>query len=605
MALLDDINTLKLKEATLTNNKVSKFAYDDTAYADDTNQGADGTATYNYSRHNNIPTSNPNVMKVNPTVVSKGYRSQFSVIPRMLVNHFFGRISYNLNKTVDTFNSLLVSLYTYIGQPNGLATLDSTGRLPYSQLPLSAVEYKGAWDADTNTPSLASGTGTFGDEYIVSVAGVQNLGEGSISYKIGDRVIYNGTIWQRIPSSAVRTVNSKAPDFNGNVLVTAEDMITPDVYGYDRRDAGKGGTWSSETSGLPAIGASSSVIYAKGIWVCNIGSNDSNEAGMYWSDNGVDWEKSSNSYISNLFYGGGMFLGTAFGGSGFDSIYWSEDGKHWTQGTLPSNPGYAGDNCFCYGNGLWEYSTHNGIYWSEDGKNWTKGYSNQADPTGSYPYINGLAYGNGIFVAGTLSTYSVSRNFLWSEDGKNWSRGSTSFGGLYKVWNIVFAQNIFVAGTSDGLLWSDDGKNWHYGDVGEDIVFTDIKYANGIWVVSGHRYQTSTDYLRWSTDGKNFTNVDNVPASNPNYGNIWIAGANSGYVYFSEDGMNWQKNNATLPFNLGMSAYAKGTWVAGRAGSGSYTTVPLIYSKGSRSNNVKAILDWLLAYVDDLIQQGE
>jgi hypothetical protein len=42
---------------------------------------------------------------------------------------------------------------------------------------VGAVTYKGTWDASTNTPTLASGTGTQGDYYVVNVAGSTNLDE--------------------------------------------------------------------------------------------------------------------------------------------------------------------------------------------------------------------------------------------------------------------------------------------------------------------------------------------------------------------------------------------------------------------------------------------
>ena len=87
------------------------------------------------------------------------------------------------------------------GQANGVASLDANGRIPYSQLPESAMEYKGTWDASTNTPALADGTGDTGDMYIVSVAGTVDFGSGDITFYEGDRVVYNGSVWQRVAGS--------------------------------------------------------------------------------------------------------------------------------------------------------------------------------------------------------------------------------------------------------------------------------------------------------------------------------------------------------------------------------------------------------------------
>jgi hypothetical protein len=48
---------------------------------------------------------------------------------------------------------------------------------------VGAVTYKGTWDASTNTPTLASGTGTQGDYYVVNVAGSTNLRR---NYRLAD-----------------------------------------------------------------------------------------------------------------------------------------------------------------------------------------------------------------------------------------------------------------------------------------------------------------------------------------------------------------------------------------------------------------------------------
>ncbi|QFG13152.1 minor tail protein [Gordonia phage SteamedHams] len=83
------------------------------------------------------------------------------------------------------------------GQANGYASLDGGGKVPVSQLPSSVMQYRGVWDASTNTPTLTNGTGDVGDVYRVSVAGTRDLGSGSIEFAVGDYVIYNGTVWEK------------------------------------------------------------------------------------------------------------------------------------------------------------------------------------------------------------------------------------------------------------------------------------------------------------------------------------------------------------------------------------------------------------------------
>ena len=103
------------------------------------------------------------------------------------------------------------------GQANGYASLDGGGKVPVEQLPNSIMEYKGTWNADTNTPTLASGTGSPGDVYRVSVAGTSL----SLSFEVGDYVIYNGSTWEKSDTTdSVASVNG----YTGNVVLDSGDV---------------------------------------------------------------------------------------------------------------------------------------------------------------------------------------------------------------------------------------------------------------------------------------------------------------------------------------------------------------------------------------------
>lgn len=66
---------------------------------------------------------------------------------------------------------------------------------------LGALNYKGTWNASTNTPVLASGAGTKGDYYVVSVAGTTTL-DGISNWGVGDWATFNGSVWQRVEGGA-------------------------------------------------------------------------------------------------------------------------------------------------------------------------------------------------------------------------------------------------------------------------------------------------------------------------------------------------------------------------------------------------------------------
>jgi hypothetical protein len=81
---------------------------------------------------------------------------------------------------------------------------------------IGAVNYVGLWNASTNTPALASGVGTKGDYYVVSVSGTTNL-DGITTWGVGDWAVYNGTAWQRLEGGT--ELNGQALNITGNAVI--------------------------------------------------------------------------------------------------------------------------------------------------------------------------------------------------------------------------------------------------------------------------------------------------------------------------------------------------------------------------------------------------
>ena len=100
------------------------------------------------------------------------------------------------------------------------------------------LSYQGTWNAFTNTPTLVSGVGVNGYYYITATAGSTNL-DGITDWQIGDWLMFNGTVWQKIDQSnlvtsvngqtgaaSVGTVTSVAASAGTGISITGSPITT-------------------------------------------------------------------------------------------------------------------------------------------------------------------------------------------------------------------------------------------------------------------------------------------------------------------------------------------------------------------------------------------
>ena len=119
-----------------------------------------------------------------------------------------------LQTAIDNFEALP----SQTGQAGKFLTTDGTTASWASVA--GGLSYQGTWNANTNTPTLASGTGTNGFYYIVATAGSTNL-DGLTDWQIGDWLLFNGTNWQKIDqTNLVTSVNGNT----GAVVITASSL---------------------------------------------------------------------------------------------------------------------------------------------------------------------------------------------------------------------------------------------------------------------------------------------------------------------------------------------------------------------------------------------
>jgi len=72
---------------------------------------------------------------------------------------------------------------------------------------IGALNYKGTWNASTNSPTLTSSVGVKGDYYVVSVAGSTNL-DGVTLWGVGDWAVFNGSVWQKVDGGDTSSVTT-------------------------------------------------------------------------------------------------------------------------------------------------------------------------------------------------------------------------------------------------------------------------------------------------------------------------------------------------------------------------------------------------------------
>lgn len=114
-------------------------------------------------------------------------------------------------------------------QALGVATLDENVKIPIAQIPdslIGGLNYHGTHDASSGNPPTLVGGVNKGDYWIISVAGTIN----SISYAVGDWIIYDGTTWEKIDNTQdVTSVFGRIGNVVANTGDYTSDQITETV----------------------------------------------------------------------------------------------------------------------------------------------------------------------------------------------------------------------------------------------------------------------------------------------------------------------------------------------------------------------------------------
>lgn len=258
-----------------------------------------------------------------------------------------------------------------------------------------------------------------------------------------------------------------------------------------------GVTWTPRSSGTSSL--LTGIAYGGGRYVAVGNDGTATTAEILNSPDATKWTPAdaamANALVS-VAYGNGRFVavGIAPSLSGRSAAAFSSlDGLNWTPWKVPwpnelSTTGAPALNGVAYGNGVFVavfrgshlVSPPSRAVTSIDGETWVE------VPVPPYD-VAAVTFGNGQFVAaggylGGPDPTPVNHGVVYSSvDGTNWIRRLDNVGGQF--YSIGYGGGAFVVGTSDGIFSSSDLTNWKGQRTG--VYGSGIAYGNGQFITVG------------------------------------------------------------------------------------------------------------------------
>jgi hypothetical protein len=228
--------------------------------------------------------------------------------------------------------------------------------------------------------------------------------------------------------------------------------------------------------------------------------------------------------MADMAYDGNSYIVVAYQ-LGFERIYQSTDGINWTdiKSRLPWDSSELPPYGIAYGNNTWSIVSKPGntFYSTDGGTTWSAGttLANNASPLI-------MAYEGGIFFAGGDNGYLYT-----STDGQTFTAlaqiGSNDF------LDVAYGNGVWVLVGFNGELWrSTDGTNWsttniNYTTFTSQYDFWDVTYGDGLFYAVGFGDGLGGDQVLTSPDGLNWTLVTTPSTASQMRGvvyanNVWL-----------------------------------------------------------------------------------
>jgi hypothetical protein len=253
---------------------------------------------------------------------------------------------------------------------------------------------------------------------------------------------------QSFSGSAVGTSDGRMGNFSftsghDRIIYGNGIFLTNSSWGaYNSAYSTDGLTWNS--SSLPVNQGYPVNMYGNGYFVL-VATGATN---VMYTANGSSWSQVS---IGNTLtrttgaYGNGKYVVVGYG----VTYNYSTNITTWNTGTLP----FSNEWLLVYGNGMFVALGYgsNDIIYSYDGINWNTGVINSLARN-----FKRLSYGNGMFMA---TSYSAQGTF-YSYDGINWYFSATTGGNEE---GVAYGNGVYLANNVNGYKYSTDGLNWSSG----------------------------------------------------------------------------------------------------------------------------------------------
>ncbi len=284
----------------------------------------------------------------------------------------------------------------------------------------------------------------------------------------------NGTTWTARSSGTLLSLNSVS-DCLGRFVAVGDGGIT--------LSSADGVAWTRATplqdDNLQSVAAAPTLALAVG-----------DASGSQTSTNAQNWQWSPGSaLVTNLrriIYSNGRFIAAADNG-----VAYSTSGISWRSQLLTTLYSLVGVNGLIVAVGSGDFSSQTTIYISSDnGTTWSR------TNLGSSGYLDGIAYGNGTYVA-----VGQSGLVYTSPDAVNWT--SRTSGTSTTLFDVAFGNNTFVASLdgSTNVLTSSDGINWTLRPTVPGGGCDAVVFRDGLFYGAVSRYMTSPDGITWTDRG--------------------------------------------------------------------------------------------------------